>query len=164
MTIKMYIVLLATTLPASAQQWVQIHHVENQLLAPCCYAEPVARHGSEVAIQMRHEIETMILEGQSERQILDHYKALYGMAILVEPEGGYRAALYILPTAAVALGILLLAMFLRRSTTGGGFSLASANAGGPTPEEYRIRVQAALGSDEFRDRTQRTTRNQWPKP
>lgn len=37
------------------------------------------------------------------------------MAILVEPDGGYRAALYIFPSAAVVLGILLLVTFLQRS-------------------------------------------------
>ncbi|MGC2701462.1 MAG: cytochrome c-type biogenesis protein CcmH [Candidatus Acidiferrales bacterium] len=164
MKASMFAVLLATILPLSAQQTARINRVENQLLAPCCYTEPVSRHGSEVAIEMRHEIEMMVLGGQSERQILDHYKALYGMAILVEPEGGYRAALYIFPGAAVVLGILLLVTFLQRSMNGGEAGLASTTSGQSRQEEYRVLVQAELLTEEleFGDRAQQQASNERP--
>ena len=42
---------------------------------------------SDIAFDMRREIGEMVLDGKSDREILDHYKALYGLQILVILKG-----------------------------------------------------------------------------
>ena len=71
----------------TADQRERIERIENSLLAPCCYAEAVSRHNSEVAVQMRLEIAAWVKEGKSDREILNTYKKLYGLRGLREPEG-----------------------------------------------------------------------------
>ena len=61
--------------------------LQHELLAPCCYRETIAHHMSGESYAMRDEVHRMVESGQTERQIVDHYKAQYGMRILAEPEG-----------------------------------------------------------------------------
>lgn len=61
----------------------RVKKLEESLLAPCCYGEPVSRHMSEVAFQMREEIVERVQAGQSDQDILEHYKLLYGEQVLV---------------------------------------------------------------------------------
>lgn len=55
------------------------------MLAPCCYAEPVARHQSEIAIKMRLEIQDWVNAGKTDEEILAAYEARYGERVLALP-------------------------------------------------------------------------------
>ncbi len=55
------------------------------MLAPCCYAEPVARHQSEIAVKMRLEIQSWVNTGKTDEEILAVYKAQYGARVLAPP-------------------------------------------------------------------------------
>jgi len=61
--------------------------LQHELLAPCCYRETLDHHMSQEAYTMRAEIHNLVLAGKTEREIIDFYKARYGMRILGEPEG-----------------------------------------------------------------------------
>jgi cytochrome c-type biogenesis protein CcmH len=107
--------LIAVAAPAqSTGQQARIENLENQLLAPCCWSETVAEHRSEIAFQMRDEIAQMVAAGRTDREILDHYKAQYGMRILVEPEGGLFWVMNIVPVAMLIVGTLAAILILRR--------------------------------------------------
>ena len=54
-------------------QQERIHQLQDSMLAPCCWAESVAVHRSEPAMQMRLEIKKFVLEGKTDREILDYY-------------------------------------------------------------------------------------------
>ncbi len=110
-----FLVLLAAA-PGGANpgQQARIERLENTLLAPCCYAEPVSRHRSEAALQMRREIRDWIARGWSDREILDHYKQLYGVRVLIEPEGALRLWVYVIPSMTAVIGLLLTVALLRR--------------------------------------------------
>ena len=88
--------------------------LENTLLAPCCYSEPVAQHRSEVSLRMKAEIRRMVADGKSDREILDHYKAEYGLRVLVEPEGSRRVWIHLVPVVAIVLGLLVALWVIRR--------------------------------------------------
>jgi cytochrome c-type biogenesis protein CcmH len=92
----------------------RIEKLENSLLAPCCWAEPVARHRSDVALEMRGEIVQFVAEGRSDREILDFYKQKYGSRVLVEPEGARWWWMHVVPLAVLALGLLAVLMLLRK--------------------------------------------------
>jgi cytochrome c-type biogenesis protein CcmH/NrfF len=62
--------------------------LEESLIAPCCWKEPLAQHLSPAAQEMKAEVAQWILEGRTDREIVDAYKAQYGERILTEPEGG----------------------------------------------------------------------------
>jgi len=76
-------------LPARSQNSedppARIARLENAVLAPCCYREPVARHQSEIAIKMRLEIEKWVAGGRSDGDILGTYVERYGSKVLVDP-------------------------------------------------------------------------------
>jgi cytochrome c-type biogenesis protein CcmH/NrfF len=62
---------------------------------------------------MRTEIEHLVASGRTEREIIDLYKARYGMRILAEPEGTTWWIATLVPAVAILTALLLLAMFLR---------------------------------------------------
>jgi cytochrome c-type biogenesis protein CcmH/NrfF len=101
------------TLPDPAQR-ERIHRLQESLMAPCCWAEPVSVHRSEIAMQMRMEIEQAVVQGQTDRQILDHYKGIYGARILTEPEGAAHWWVYFIPTVAAIAGLVLVVFIIRR--------------------------------------------------
>jgi cytochrome c-type biogenesis protein CcmH len=88
--------------------------IENQLLAPCCYSESLAVHRSELAARLRAEVRQAVDHGRSDQEILDEYKARYGLRILREPEGERRIWLHAGVVAAVLLGILILVLAMKR--------------------------------------------------
>ena len=61
--------------------------LQHRLMAPCCYGGTLDQHNSDVANRMKAHIHELVMAGRSERQILDYYKARFGMRILAEPEG-----------------------------------------------------------------------------
>ena len=134
-----------TTVPApSPSQSERILHLEDALLAPCCYRQPVRVHMSDAAVEMRDEIVGMVLSGQSDREILDHYKELYGPRILVEPEGKTRTALYSFPFMSTVAGVLLVMFFLRQWVFKRSELRTSNHFSSEALEQYRAKVRAAV--------------------
>jgi cytochrome c-type biogenesis protein CcmH/NrfF len=113
-SIALLLLAASATADAGSEPQTRIERLENALLAPCCFAEPVSRHRSEVARQMREEIADWVAQGRSDREILDHYKQLYGARVLMEPEGALRWWVYVVPLMAAAMGLLLTATLVRR--------------------------------------------------
>lgn len=107
----------ALLLGAAAFCWGQVPRVkalQEKLMAPCCWSESVAVHRSELAAEMRAGVERMVAEGRTDREILDHYKAQYGVRILMEPEGSQRVWVYTIPVVAGAAGLWLVVWLIRR--------------------------------------------------
>jgi cytochrome c-type biogenesis protein CcmH/NrfF len=98
----------------SPQQTDLLARVEHRLMAPCCYTQTIDLHMSDIAEKMRHEVATMILGGQTERQMYDHYKALYGEQILAVPDGALGVTAFAIPTTVSTLATGALAFFLYR--------------------------------------------------
>jgi len=67
------------------EQKARIERLEQAVLAPCCYSEPVSRHQSEIAVKMRLEIAKWVAAGKSDQEILDAYVQKYGSRVLVDP-------------------------------------------------------------------------------
>jgi cytochrome c-type biogenesis protein CcmH len=101
--------------------------IEDSLIAPCCWSQPVSQHYSEVADQIRKEVHEMVAAGKSRDEIIDHYVALYGERILASPRAkGFNVLAYVLPFAALILGAwFLIALFRKLQKT--------APAPGPAP-------------------------------
>jgi cytochrome c-type biogenesis protein CcmH len=106
----------ALSLAAETQEnAAKAREIQDNLMAPCCWSQPVSEHDSEIAQQIRHEVDGMVAAGKSRQEILDSYIARYGERILVTPPAkGFNALAYILPWAALPLGAWILIMLLRR--------------------------------------------------
>ena len=87
--------------------------LENRLLAPCCYSEPVSRHQSEVALRMRLEIARLVQEGKSDQEIIDGYVSRYGREVVADfaPTPSWA---HLVPWLLVPLGAIGLAFWIRR--------------------------------------------------
>jgi cytochrome c-type biogenesis protein CcmH len=110
------ILALALVSPASltTAQTAEIQKVEKRLLAPCCYTQSIAEHGSDISVQMRSEVIEMVSDGKSEQEIVEHYRSIYGDRILIVPDGVTGKILFGLPVAISILGCLVLFMCFRR--------------------------------------------------
>ncbi len=98
----------------TAEQSARIDELQHRVLAPCCWQEPVADHRSEIALEIQDEISQMVLAGKTDREIIDHYKAEYGMRILVEPEGDLFVIMNVVPFVFLGLGAIVVLIVLRK--------------------------------------------------
>jgi len=81
----------------TAEQRGRYDRLTHDLIAPCCWREPIAIHRSQEALQMLDEVEKLVAAGRSEQEIKSIYIARYGPRILADPPGVSRYWLYLLP-------------------------------------------------------------------
>ncbi|MEO8368666.1 MAG: cytochrome c-type biogenesis protein CcmH [Candidatus Solibacter sp.] len=105
--------VLAFAKPAEQPQ-LRVNRLEHSVLAPCCYAESVAIHQSEIALKMRMEIAKWVAAGLSDQKILGTYAGLYGSEVLVDPRTMPRGWTPFFPWLVLILGMLLVGWFLKR--------------------------------------------------
>ena len=119
----MFEVILVLTLvnpvSLSTAQTAQIQKVEKRLLAPCCYTQSIAEHGSDIAVQMRREVTEMVAAGKSESEIVEHYRNIYGDRILIVPDGLTGRILFGLPVAMAVLACLVVFVYFRKMLLSG---------------------------------------------
>jgi cytochrome c-type biogenesis protein CcmH len=140
-----YIGLLAglfLSIPAAAQEKDEVaRRIEGELMAPCCWAEPVSQHMSPVAEEMRRDIRAMLAAGKSEQEILDFYVAKYGERILTTPPArGFNRLVYMLPWVIALAGAAALTLVLRRWLA----RRPAASAGPALDERYADRIDREL--------------------
>ena len=93
----------------------QARRIEGNLIAPCCWSQPVSQHYSETAEQIKSEVRHMLTQGYTEQQIYDHYVSLYGERILASPRAkGFNLLVWVLPWVSLGLGTFILVMLLRK--------------------------------------------------
>ena len=101
-----------TLTPAQEQE---AKAIENLLIAPCCWRQPVAVHYSAAADEVRMEIRTLLTQGRSRQEILDYFVAEYGAQILAKPPAeGFGAVAYYLPWLFLLAGAGLAVLLIRR--------------------------------------------------
>jgi cytochrome c-type biogenesis protein CcmH len=107
---------LAIALHANGAKAVdETRAIEDQLVAPCCWTQPVSEHDSEVAQQIRNEVAGMVAAGKSRDEILNYFVARYGERILVTPRAkGFNTLVYLLPWAALPIGLWILFLLLKK--------------------------------------------------
>ena len=99
---------------------------------------------SDIAFDMRKEIGEMVLSGKSDREILDHYKALYGLQILVDPEGIRHKVMYGLPPVSAIAGFMAVLFFIRRSVNRQRHDGPSDVGTSGIYEHYKEKIQSDL--------------------
>ncbi len=91
--------------------------LEQMLIAPCCFKQPVSIHQSPAAEEVRRDVRARLTAGQTRQQILDAYVTQYGNRVLSEPPArGFSLALYVLPVLMLLASAALVAAIVRRYT------------------------------------------------
>jgi cytochrome c-type biogenesis protein CcmH len=87
-----------------------------RLRCPDCQSISVAESDSQTARAIRAEIARLVAAGRSDPQVLDHFVARYGRWVLLDPPPrGTTLPLWVLPVAALAAGVGVLAGYRRRA-------------------------------------------------
>lgn len=122
------VVLAVLLLPAAARAQSlddRVYAISRQLMCPVCAGQTVAESDAAVAREMRDIIRQKLLAGETPDQILRYFVAQFGDGVLAEPpRRGLSAVLYLGPPLALALGLALAAIFIRRWTRAGDHQAA----------------------------------------
>ena len=85
-----------------------------QFISPCCWKENLLAHHSPTADELRAEIKQHIAAGKTDDEIKEAFVAKYSMRILSLPEGVRGQWLAWTPIAAIAAGLCVLLLAIRR--------------------------------------------------
>ncbi|EYR64496.1 cytochrome C biosynthesis protein [Actinotalea ferrariae CF5-4] len=106
--------------------------LEERLRCPTCQSVSIADSPSETASAMREEVEQQVAAGRTDQEVFDYFRARYGDWVVLEPPAsGVTLLLWLLPVAAVGVGLAVLATLPRRHVPA-------------LPEEERERVRREL--------------------
>lgn len=95
----------------------EVYEIAAQLRCVVCQNLSVADSPSEMAIQMRGIVRERLAAGDSPAQVVEYFVDKYGEWILLSPRRrGFTLLVWIAPFAAVAIGLGLVAVVLRRWT------------------------------------------------
>lgn len=94
-------------------------HFIEEMRCPKCQNQNLAGSDAPIATDLRRELHRLLLEGRSDREIVDFMVARYGAYILYDPPFDKKTALlWLAPIAffATGAGVLLLIVRRRRSS------------------------------------------------
>ncbi len=89
--------------------------LEMELIAPCCWTQPIAEHKSGIAEEMKAEIRKMLSDGKTKQAILDFYVQKDGMRVLSIPrQEGFNRLSYLMPIVFMVIGLVIVGFFIRK--------------------------------------------------
>ena len=138
--------VLAAGYSATANLDDQALATANELQCPVCQNVTVAYSNSPLAAEMRQVIRDKLNQGQTHDQIIDYFVERYGEGILTDPpKHGLNLLGWLLPAAAVALGLGIIGSVLRgRSVAGERVTASSKDL---DPAEERLLADALRDLD-----------------
>jgi cytochrome c-type biogenesis protein CcmH len=93
--------------------------VAAQLRCPVCQGLSLADSPSELALEMKDVVRDQLAAGRTAEQVKAYFVAKYGEWILLEPpRRGVNLLAYVLPAAALVVGLGVVWLALRRWTSG----------------------------------------------
>ncbi|MBA46974.1 MAG: hypothetical protein CL893_02695 [Dehalococcoidia bacterium] len=89
--------------------------LEKEIMCPVCDGQTLDQSQSLIANNMKDAIKKKIEEGYSEEEIKDYFINRYGDSVLAYPKmTGFNSIAYIIPIIAIFLGVVILALYIRR--------------------------------------------------
>jgi cytochrome c-type biogenesis protein CcmH len=115
--IVMVAAVAAAQPPARPVSDAAAHEIASELRCVVCQNLSVADSPSEMAAQMRAIVRERLAAGDSPEQVREYFVARYGEWILLAPRRrGFNLLVWGFPIAAVAVGLVAVALLLRRWT------------------------------------------------
>ncbi|MGH7861103.1 MAG: cytochrome c-type biogenesis protein, partial [Candidatus Dormibacteraceae bacterium] len=119
--------------------------VEQQLGCPICTNLPLNVCDNQLCQEMRGVIHQKLSAGDTPDQIVAYFVARYGDAVLLSPpREGFSLAAWYLPFLALALGVMILLTFLRRSLRRRRVVERRFRSEDPALDRYRQQVRRDL--------------------
>ncbi len=119
--------------------------VERQLGCPICTNLPLNVCDNQLCQEMRGIIHQKLSQGETPEQVVAYFVSRYGDSVLLEPpRRGFSLAAWYLPFAALALGAVVFAGFLRQSLRRGKMVEQRLQFEDPGLERYRQQVRHDL--------------------
>ena len=90
------------------------------IMCPVCPAETIDQAQVEISFQMRQIVRDMLSQGRDRDEILDFFVERYGKDILAAPpKSGANLVAWLMPVAAVSVGLIAVYLILRSMTRRG---------------------------------------------
>ena len=103
--LSLVLVFLAALVARADDLEQKARELEGKLMAPCCWTQPVSKHYSGAADEIRRGVRQMLSEGKTQQEIVAFYVAKHGERILAMPEArGFNLLAFVLPGAFLLLG------------------------------------------------------------
>ncbi len=99
----------------SPEQETAYKELVFELRCLVCQNQNLADSNAELAVDLRNEVYRMLKEGKSKREVLDFMVARYGEFVLYRPPVDKATALlWFGPVIMLAIGLLIVILFIRR--------------------------------------------------
>ena len=98
----------------------QAQGIDRMIMCPVCPAETIDQAQVEISFQMRQIVRDMLSQGRDRDEILDFFVERYGKDILAAPpKSGANLVAWLMPVAAVSVGLIVVYLILRSMTRRG---------------------------------------------
>jgi cytochrome c-type biogenesis protein CcmH len=82
--------------------------VASLLRCPVCQGMSIADSPSEMAVNMKHQVNALLARGYTQEQILKYFEQSYGQFVLLKPKfQGVNTLVWVLPILAIAIGVAI---------------------------------------------------------
>lgn len=124
----------------------EVNAVAHKLYCPVCESTPLDVCPTDACKDWRELIRTMLTEGKTEEQILQHFVDQYGDRVLAEPpRTGLNWLIYLLPPAVILAGAILLFRSLKEWTKPKtAVPASSAERSAASTDDYVARLEEEL--------------------
>ena len=129
----------------------EVNAVAHKLYCPVCESTPLDVCPTDACKDWRQLIRTMLSEGKTEDQILQHFEDQYGARVLAEPpKQGFYWLVYLLPPALILAGAVILFRSLKEWTrpkalpTGSGAARDTSESSSAKKDDYVARFEDEL--------------------
>lgn len=140
--------LLVLAATAGASDDPRAKALYGEVIAPCCWSQPVSAHQSPAAEEVRRTIARHVAEGWADQQIKDALVGQYGVRVLARPPArGFTWTLYLMPWLVLLGSGIGLSVLVRRFL---GAPRGSASADAPTARTAPTELSDRL-DEELRD-------------
>jgi cytochrome c-type biogenesis protein CcmH len=126
----------------------EVNAVAHKLYCPVCESTPLDVCPTDACKDWRELIRTMLSEGKTEDQILQHFADQYGARVLAEPpKEGFYWLIYLLPPAIILAGAVILFRSLKEWTkpkAATPFEVGARSESSPENDDYVTRLEEEL--------------------
>jgi len=124
----------------------EVNAVAHKLYCPVCESTPLDVCPTDACKDWRQLIRTMLADGKTEDEILQHFVDQYGDRVLAEPpHTGLNWLIYLLPPAIILIGALILFRSLKEWTKPKAASAGSgAERSAASSDDYVARLEEEL--------------------
>jgi len=126
----------------------EVNAIAHKLYCPVCENTPLDVCPTDACKDWRELIRTMLADGKTENEILQHFKDQYGARVLAEPpKEGFYWLIYLLPPAIILAGAVILFRAMKEWTKPKAAAPASGgerSESSPEKDPYVARLEEEL--------------------